>query len=546
MKQLKINARVKVKKGTIDERQYLVVPLVMLKEGVLNGSKGALFYPKQECSKNIDAWNGMPIVLNHPVGHSGEAVSARNPEVLNSYGIGQVFNASWQGRLKAEAWIDIEKANKVDTRIVSNLRKNKAIEISTGLFTNDRPTKGKYNGIAYNAIATDYKPDHLAVLLDTPGACSLKDGCGLLVNGKRKLTKNTPGRTDSDGKHTADDDYHDHEKEERLKEADKLTRRKKKASKRKKKLSEPYDEEQWDEPGYKDQVKELKEGIKELREALRDPETHYEDKQSYREELYLAKQRLKELAQNNINPNMKGNSMFKLGTKLSEKDREGLAETVLTANCSCDGSSELAANVLEGLDAMTDNQLILTANGYTKKAKENTEDEDEEEEKEMENTKGKDKKPVKNGGDMCPKCEKATSKNNTFSKKDNMCKACAGEKGMKNNMDTESWLADAPLEIRNVVQNALALEKQQKQEKIDVIVANVNNKFSSEFLQELELDHLSGIAELATNSVTKSTPAVIPMFTGQQGGLSNNSRSGSKIEPLVSPVINYGSNEGEG
>ena len=38
------------------------------------------------------------------------------------------------------------------------------------------------DGQAYNAIATDLKPDHLAVLLHEKGACSWEDGCGIRAN----------------------------------------------------------------------------------------------------------------------------------------------------------------------------------------------------------------------------------------------------------------------------------------------------------------------------------------------------------------------------
>ena len=50
------------------------------------------------------------------------------------------------------------------------------------------PSKGNYMGKSYTYIAKNYRPDHLAVLPDNSGACSISDGCGVLVNqrnGKR-------------------------------------------------------------------------------------------------------------------------------------------------------------------------------------------------------------------------------------------------------------------------------------------------------------------------------------------------------------------------
>lgn len=56
----------KTKKVTAAGREYLVAPLFLIVPGVLNGSKGALYYPGDEIAKNIGAWNGMPLTNGHP------------------------------------------------------------------------------------------------------------------------------------------------------------------------------------------------------------------------------------------------------------------------------------------------------------------------------------------------------------------------------------------------------------------------------------------------------------------------------------------------
>lgn len=174
---------VKFREDMLNGRKHLVVPMTMIVPGVLNGSKGALYYPPDEVGKDPTPWNGMPITVYHPV-RNGKNVSARDPEVLDSQGIGVVLKARTDGKLKAEAWIDEEKANKVDPRVIFNIRKGHATEISTGLFTTNLPAPkdAHYNGKAYQWIARDYRPDHLAILPDQKGACSLNDGCGLGVN----------------------------------------------------------------------------------------------------------------------------------------------------------------------------------------------------------------------------------------------------------------------------------------------------------------------------------------------------------------------------
>lgn len=167
----------------MDGKKHLVVPMSMIVPGVLRGSKGSLFYPKEEVEKNHEAWNGMPITVYHPT-VDGRNVSAQTEGILDRQGIGTVMRATANGKLKAEAWIDIDKANKVDSRIVDSIRRGNPVEISTGLFTDNSPapTGSEHNGRPYNAIARNYRPDHLAILPDQRGACSLMDGCGLGVN----------------------------------------------------------------------------------------------------------------------------------------------------------------------------------------------------------------------------------------------------------------------------------------------------------------------------------------------------------------------------
>lgn len=166
-------------------RDHIVAPLTLIVPGVLSGSKGALYYPLQEIAKNPDAWNGMPLVKNHPV-VNGRHVSARTPEILNQSAIGVVLRArvNNKGKLVAEGWFDIEKTKQVDISIYESLKANRQIELSTGLFTDNYPAPqgATFNGRAYVYTAKNYRPDHLAILPDQVGACSLRDGCGVLVN----------------------------------------------------------------------------------------------------------------------------------------------------------------------------------------------------------------------------------------------------------------------------------------------------------------------------------------------------------------------------
>lgn len=184
LQHLAINRTGEVKKATLNGRDHYVVPVAMIVPGVLKGSKGALFYPPEEINKNYEAWNGMPVTNGHPT-VNGRPVSARSPAILNKFQIGVVLNTrvNNKNKLLAEAWIDIEKARSVEAEILKRIESGAPLELSTGLFTDNVPVRNKaeYNGKAYNFVARNYRPDHLALLPFEVGACSIEDGCGVGV-----------------------------------------------------------------------------------------------------------------------------------------------------------------------------------------------------------------------------------------------------------------------------------------------------------------------------------------------------------------------------
>ena len=177
-----INA--KFTEHTLNGKEYLVVPVTMLREGVFSGTKGPLFYPAVENEKSTNLWNGMPIVSGHPRTKSGH-VSARHPEVLNTSQVGIVLNSNTTktGDLTAEAWIDIFAVNRVDPRILQTIYSGEAISVSTGILKAKlTETDGVHNGQSYTLSVSDMQPDHLAILMDEPAACDIDQGCGILVN----------------------------------------------------------------------------------------------------------------------------------------------------------------------------------------------------------------------------------------------------------------------------------------------------------------------------------------------------------------------------
>ena len=187
MQRLTFNFSGKVKKVVQNGKEWLVAPLSLINVGVLNGSKGPLFYPEDEITKNYQQWNGMPLLIYHPH-RLGQPISANDPEVLQRQGVGIVKNAQAKGKLRAEGWFDAAKLKKVSPQTYNRLIRGEPIELSTGLYTDNEELAGNYNGRPYTHVARNYRADHIAILPDQIGACSINDGCGVLVNQKNQET----------------------------------------------------------------------------------------------------------------------------------------------------------------------------------------------------------------------------------------------------------------------------------------------------------------------------------------------------------------------
>lgn len=170
--------------------EYIVAPVTMIVEGVLPGSGGPIMYTANEIAASVSYWDGIPVTVNHPTDSSGNNVSARIPSVIEEFGVGQIFNTQFDAEknsLKAEAWLNKavleDKFPNVYSAILDD---NTNMEVSTGVFFDDRGEPGDFDGISYNSTAYAYHGDHLALLPNATGACSWTDGCGLRANSSKK------------------------------------------------------------------------------------------------------------------------------------------------------------------------------------------------------------------------------------------------------------------------------------------------------------------------------------------------------------------------
>lgn len=171
-----------VRMDKMENRDYIVVPMVILTEGVHHGSEGPMLYPKEELAKTPAVWNHKPVVVYHPE-MNGQGISACDPTIITNRKVGVMMNTKFEGgRLKSEAWIEKDRANLVDERIMTAIEGNVMMELSTGVFIDMEEEPGDWNGESYIGVARNYRPDHLALLPDKIGACSIADGAGFLRN----------------------------------------------------------------------------------------------------------------------------------------------------------------------------------------------------------------------------------------------------------------------------------------------------------------------------------------------------------------------------
>lgn len=166
-----------LKEQTKNDKTYLVGPVVLAKECVMNG----LFYPAEELRKFTAAWNDRIVPVFHPEGLDGKPISANTQEVIAEHAVGRLYDVYFDESakaLKGDVWLEKDRIGEVSPRLQEILAGNGHVDVSTGLFLDQEPTAGMFEGHAYSAIARNYRPDHLALLPDQPGACTWAEGAG--------------------------------------------------------------------------------------------------------------------------------------------------------------------------------------------------------------------------------------------------------------------------------------------------------------------------------------------------------------------------------
>lgn len=168
-----------VRSEMLEEREHIVVPCVMMLEGVYTGSKGPMLYRGERISNNVENWNSKPITIRHPSNDG----TANNYKILNKQKVGIILNTRYSNKkVSSEAWLDKNRLLKHSPDIHDKILRGEKIEVSTGMIAKCRIENGNFEGKDYIGEVMEIVPDHLALLPDSKGAFSVGAGAGLLQN----------------------------------------------------------------------------------------------------------------------------------------------------------------------------------------------------------------------------------------------------------------------------------------------------------------------------------------------------------------------------
>lgn len=188
VKSLAINAS-NISTTTINGQDHYVIrgAVPIVDDIVMNGG----LYPAEEINNSYQTMEGKLMPLPHPM-VDGKYVSANDPRAINAYHVGawaqnvsksgdQVVMDVYINKAVAETKPDGKRLiNRLDEMIAGT--NTDPIHLSTGLLTNKEKKSGESKEKKYTWIARNMQFDHIAILLDEPGAGTPEEGVGMFVN----------------------------------------------------------------------------------------------------------------------------------------------------------------------------------------------------------------------------------------------------------------------------------------------------------------------------------------------------------------------------
>lgn len=188
VKSLAINAS-NISTTTINGQEHYVIrgAVPIVDDIVMNGG----LYPAEEINNSYQTMERKLMPIGHPM-VNGKYVSANDPQAVNDY-----YAGAWaQNVSKANDKVVMDVyVNKVvaDTkpdgkrliqRLDDMISGNNAdpIHVFTGLLLNKEQKAGESKHKKYSWVAHNMQFDHIAILLDEPGAGTPEEGVGMFVN----------------------------------------------------------------------------------------------------------------------------------------------------------------------------------------------------------------------------------------------------------------------------------------------------------------------------------------------------------------------------
>jgi len=188
VKSLAINAS-NISTTTINGQEHYVIrgAVPIVDDIVMNGG----LYPAEEINNSYQTMERKLMPLGHPM-VGGKYVSANDPQAVNDYYAGawaqNVSKASdkvvmdvYVNKAVAETKPDGKRLiQRLDDMITGN--NAEPIHVSTGLLLNKEQKAGESKGKKHSWVAHNMQFDHIAILLDEPGAGTPEEGVGMFVN----------------------------------------------------------------------------------------------------------------------------------------------------------------------------------------------------------------------------------------------------------------------------------------------------------------------------------------------------------------------------
>ncbi|BBV32087.1 DUF2213 domain-containing protein [Citrobacter freundii] len=188
VKSLAINAS-NISTTTINGQEHYVIrgAVPIVDDIVMNGG----LYPAKEINNSYQTMERKLMPIGHPM-VNGKYVSANDPQAVNDYYAGAWAQNVSKANDKVVMDVYVNKAvadtkpdgKRLIQRLDDMISGNNAdpIHVSTGLLLNKEQKAGESKQKKYSWVAHNMQFDHIAILLDEPGAGTPDEGVGMFVN----------------------------------------------------------------------------------------------------------------------------------------------------------------------------------------------------------------------------------------------------------------------------------------------------------------------------------------------------------------------------